>query len=55
MFEYVFKYLLNVCSLCYVVNIVLEKHRKKVMCKSEFAFLFMLLNYKIKKKIKKNK
>jgi hypothetical protein len=55
MFEYVFKYLLNVCSLCYVVNIVPEKHSKKVMCKCVFAFLFMLLNYKIQKKTKKNK
>ena len=55
MFEYVFKYLLNVCSLCYVVNIVPEKHSEKVMSKCVFAFLFMLLNYKIQKKTKKNK
>jgi hypothetical protein len=29
MFEYVFKFLLNVFSLCYVINIVTEKHSKK--------------------------
>ena len=55
MFEYVFKFLLNVFSLCYVVNIVPEKHSKKVMCKCVFAFLFMLLNYKNDKKIKRIK
>jgi len=41
MFEYVFKFLLNVFSLCYVVKIVTEKHSEKVMWKCVFVFLFI--------------
>jgi len=55
MFEYVFKFLLNVLSLCSVVKIVTEKNIVKKWCVSVclYFYLLMLLNYK-KKKNKKN-
>jgi hypothetical protein len=53
MFEYVFKFLLNVFSLCYVINIVTEKHSKK-WCVSVCLY-FYLCYWIIKiKKTKKN-
>jgi hypothetical protein len=55
MFEYVFKFLLKVFSLCYVVKIVTEKRGKK-WCGSVclYFYLFVLLNYKNRKDKKKN-